>query len=70
MRPRFVAVRSEVFSSRFIGASGVVIIVAPLPADDEIELPLTFVATTLASTLVFKTNENGAEVSTDNGTVH
>jgi hypothetical protein len=43
-----VADRSEVFSDKLIGASGVDMIVAPLPADEAAELPLTLVAKTLA----------------------
>ena len=70
VRPRFVAVRSDVFSARLIGASELVIIVAPLPVGDASEIPLTFVTTTLASTLVFRLNEYGAAVRVDKGTVH
>ena len=42
-----MAVRSDVFSDKFIGASGVEIIVAPLPAGESAELPFTFVANTI-----------------------
>ena len=48
VRPRVVSVRSEVFSDKLIGASGVPIIIAPLPADEVVELPFEFVAVTLA----------------------
>ena len=44
-------------SARLIGASGLVIIVAPLPDKDEAELPYTLVATTLASTFAFSISE-------------
>jgi hypothetical protein len=37
-------------SSRFIGASGTVIMTAPFPSTDSKELPTALVATTLAQT--------------------
>ena len=46
------------------------IIVAPEPAVDSDEVPLTFVAEILACTLEFKLKENGAAVNTDRGIVH
>ena len=51
-----MADRSDVSSIKLVGASGVVMIVAPLPADESIELPLTFVAKTLTWTFAFKLN--------------
>jgi hypothetical protein len=68
-----VADRSDVFSDKFIGASGVEIIeiiVAPLPADEATELPNTLVAKTLTWTLALELNEYGADVRTDKGIVH
>ena len=70
VRPRVVADRSDVFSDKLIGASGVEIIVAPLPADEATELPFTLVAKTLAWTLALELNEYGADVRTDKGIVH
>ena len=70
VRPSVVADRSDVFSDKLIGASGVEMIVAPLPADESTELPLKFVAKTLTETLTFSLNEYGADVRTDNGIVH
>jgi len=48
VRPSVDFVRSKEFSVRLIGASGVVVIIAPLPALDSIEDPYKFLATTLA----------------------
>jgi hypothetical protein len=38
-------------SDKLIGESGIVTIIAPFPALDYVELPLTFVAITFAKTL-------------------
>jgi len=48
VRPIVDLVLREVFSARFIGASGVVVITAPFPALDYKEFPYMFVAITLA----------------------
>jgi hypothetical protein len=50
-KPKADAVLSAVSSIRLIGASGLVITIAPLPASDTIESPLELVATTLAKML-------------------
>ena len=65
-----MADRYDVFSTKLIGASGVKIIVAPLPADESRELPFTLVAKTLTYTAVVKLNEYGADVKTDKGIMH
>jgi hypothetical protein len=52
------------------GGSGFVITYAPVPSLDSIELPITFIATTLASILSARLKEYGAEVNVDSGTVH
>ena len=52
-------------SVRLIGASGIVIILAPSPVSESVELPLTFVAETFTSILVLKLSEYGADVNTD-----
>ena len=68
--PKAVAVLKEVSSAKLIGASGDVIIVAPLPIFDSIEVPLTFVAVTLKETLAPRLSEYGEAVKVDRGTVH
>ena len=53
-----------------IGASGTVIIVAPLPVEDSAEEPLLFVAITFAITLSPNCKEYGALVKADLGIRH
>jgi hypothetical protein len=60
-----VADRSDVFSDKLIGASGVQIIVAPLPMFEASELPYTLVATTLAKTKSPELKKYGGYVRTD-----
>lgn len=69
-RPRLVAVRSEVFSAKLSGASGLVMIVAPVPIRDTGLSPLIFVAITLTLTKSSRFKEKGEVVKLANGTVH
>ena len=46
VRPSVDFVRYEVFSARLVGASGDVVITAPLPSDDSVESPYKLVAIT------------------------
>jgi len=46
VRPSADFVLCEVFSTRLVGASGDVVITAPLPSDDSVESPYRLVATT------------------------
>lgn len=69
-KPSVDAVRSDVFSTKLIGASGFVIIVAPLPLGETFELPLMLVALTVAKISSAKLNKYGAEVRVDKGTTH
>ena len=48
MIPRDVGVLNNVLSVRLVGASGLVMIIAPLPSLDKSVLPIMFVATILA----------------------
>jgi hypothetical protein len=59
-----------VFSARFTGESGDVMIIAPLPIEDSTESPLTFVAKILTLTLSPRLSEKGARASVARGTVH
>lgn len=58
------------FSTKLIGASGAVIIVAPITNEDSCESPLIFVAMTLTNTLASFDKEKGAEVNTSRGIMH
>jgi hypothetical protein len=57
-------------SERFLGGSGLVIIVAPCPALDTPESPLTFVAITVTNTPSPREREYGEASSTLSGIVH
>jgi hypothetical protein len=46
--PRVEAVRLDVSSARDVGASGYVIIIAPLPGLDSTDAPFSLIAITLA----------------------
>ena len=70
MSPSVESVRYDTFSTKLVGASGAVIIVAPVPAYDAGELPFSFVAKTFAEMTASLLSENGAAVSVDNGIVH
>lgn len=68
--PNSVGDLCEVFSARFIGASGAYMIVAPVPIEDSLESPFTLVAMIFTLTKSPFVSEKGDAVSTDNGTVH
>ena len=54
---------------RLIGASGVVVMIAPLPALDSCEEPYIFLATTLTYTPEPHSSENGEALSEATGIV-
>jgi hypothetical protein len=56
--------------TRFIGASGARVIIAPLPAGELWETPMIFVAVTFANTLEPQTRLKGASCKVANGIVH
>ena len=60
---------TDKFSVKLIGGSGLVTIIAPLPALDYVELPLTFVAITFAKTLDPQVRLNGVDLRTETGIV-
>ena len=70
MRPSVDFVLSRVFSVRLIGASGVVVMIAPLPALDSCEEPYIFLATTLTYTPEPHSSENGDDLNVVTGIVH
>jgi hypothetical protein len=57
-------------SDKLKGGSGIVTIIAPLPAFDYVELPLTFVAITFAKTLDPQLRIYGEERRTATGILH
>jgi len=56
--------------TRFLGASGVMSIIAPLPASEVPELPITFYARTVAKTLEPQGRLYGETVRAVTGTRH
>lgn len=70
VKPNYVAVLNPVFSANVIGASGAVMIVAPLPASDTMDVPFALVAVILAKTPSLVDMLYGDDVSTERGTVH
>jgi len=68
-RPNVDFVLSVTTSTREVGAPGVVVMIAPFPAADSIELPYAFIAVTVACTFVPHSRLNGAALRAVTGTV-
>lgn len=69
VKPRVDAVRADVSSARDVGASGMVIIIAPLPAFDSVDAPFSLIATIFAKIDEPYGSEQGAALRVETGMV-